>query len=200
MATLREGKAIGAAASVLLLIGFGTNPGNFLAIFLGLVLLLVSAKNVSEQTGDKVYTDIQWAVVFLITGAVVGFVVVFSALSSLVNFGSGSLDLASFTETVVIGLIVVSVFFIIAAIFTRRSYNAIARKLGVNLFRTAGTLFLVGAVLIMALGIGFIIIFAAIGVQLAAFLSLPDEARPRTPIDPWGKPLSPGSPAQPIRP
>jgi uncharacterized membrane protein len=199
MGFLREGKAIGAAASTLLLIGFGTGPVNLLALLLGLILLLVAVKYVSQETSDKIFTNIMWAVVFVVTGAIVGFVIVFDILLSAVNLGSASVKLVPFTNSQIIGLVIVWIFFIIGAIFTWRSYSAIAKRLEADLFRTAATLFLIGAVLIIILGLGFIIIFAALAVQLAAFLSLPDEKHPRTPIDPWGKPVSPTSPSQPLK-
>lgn len=196
MATLREAKAIGAAASTLLLVGFGTNPLNGVALFLGLILLLVAAKYVSQQTSDGVYSNMRWAVVCIIIGLILGFLIVFAGLRSAVNFSSGSVDWATFTGTLIAGLVVVWIFFILAAVFTWRSYSAIAQSLDADLFRTAATLFLLGAAFIIVLGFGFIIIFAAIGVQLAAFLSLPDEKRPKQPIDPWGKPLPSASPSQ----
>ncbi len=194
---MREGKAIGAAASTLLLIGFGTNPVSLLALLLGLILLLIAVKYVSQETSDKVFTNIMRAVVLVVTGSIVGFLIVFNGLLSAVRFSSGSVDLAAFTNSLIIGLVAVWIFFILGAIFTWRSYSAIAKSLDADLFRTAATLFLTGAVLIIVLGLGFIIIFAALAVQLAAFLSLPDEKHPRTPIDPWGKPVSPTSPSQP---
>jgi len=197
MGSLREGKAIGAAASTLLLIGFGTNPVSLLALLLGLILLLIAVKYVSQETSDKVFTNIMRAVVLVVTGSIVGFLIVFNGLLSAVRFSSGSVDLAAFTNSLIIGLVAVWIFFILGAIFTWRSYSAIAKSLDADLFRTAATLFLTGAVLIIVLGLGFIIIFAALAVQLAAFLSLPDEKHPRTPIDPWGKPVSPTSPSQP---
>ncbi len=199
MGFLREGKAIGSAASTLLLIGFGTSPVNVLALLLGLILLLVAAKSISQQTSDKIFTNVMWAVVLVITGSIVGFLIVFNGLISAVNFSSGSVNLATYTNSLIFGLVVVWVFLILGAIFTSKSYYAIAKGLDADLFRTAATLFLVGAVLIIVLGIGFIIIFAALAVQLAAFLSLPDEKHPRTPIDPWGKPVSPTSPSQPLK-
>ena len=194
---MREGKAIGAAASTLLLVGFGTSPVNILALILGLVLLLVAVKYISQQTSDRIYTNIQLAVVCVITGATVGLLVVFNGLLSAVNLSTASVNSATFTGSLITGLVAVWIFFIIAAIFTWRSYSAIAKSLDADLFRTAATLFLLGAVFIIALGLGFIIILAAIAVQLAAFLSLPDEKRLRTPIDPWGKPVSSTPASQP---
>jgi uncharacterized membrane protein len=199
MASLREGKAIGAAASVLLLLGFGASPVNLAALLLGLILLLVSAKYISEQTLDMIYTNIMWAVACLIFGAIVGFLVVFNGLESAVRLGSGTVDWSVLTASLVAGLVVVWVFFILAAILIRRSYHAIAQSLRVDLFRTAAALFLAGAVFIIVVGLGFILIFAAIGVQLAAFLSLPDQPPPKTLTDPWGKPVSPSSLPQPLK-
>lgn len=197
MATLREAKAIGAAASVLLLIGSGTNVLNLIALLIGIIMLLVATKYISELTSDSVFTNMVYATTFVIIGLIVGFVIVFANFRPILNLSAAPLEnLGAFYLAVLPGLVVVWIFFITAGFFARRSNDLIAQSLDADLFRLAATLFLAGAVLIISLGLGFILIFAAIAVQLAAFLSLPDEKRPRQPIDPWGKPLPPASTSQ----
>jgi len=190
MASLREAKAFGATASILLLIGIvpTSNGVDIVALFLGLVLLLRAAKNLADRTSDKVYSNMEWAVVLVIIGTIVGYVILFAGFLAILR-SFPTVDLASFVATIFEGLAAVSVFFILAAVFVRRSYGSIPESLNPHLFRSAAKLFLAGSIVIIIIGIGFIIIFAAIAIQLAAFLSLPDETPPRPPTDPWGKPL-----------
>jgi uncharacterized membrane protein len=198
MATLREVKAFGATASILLLLGIVPtfNSVDIVALLLGLVLLLVATKNLADRTSDNVYSNMEWAVALVIIGTIVGIVIVFAGFLAILR-SLPTVDLAAFVGTIIEGLAAISFFFILAALFVRRSYGSIPETLHPHLFRSAANLFLAGAVLIIVLGIGFILIFAAIAVQLAAFLSLPDETPPRPPTDPWGKPLPPTPSSEP---
>lgn len=210
MATLREAKAIGATASVLLLVGSVANASSVLsivALIFGLIMLLVATKYIAELTSNSVYTNMALAVAFLVIGLIVWWLLAaFVSLRIVITFGSSpsSRDLAgffgpdwsTFTGTVIAGLVVIWICLIIAAFFTRKSYDKIAESLYVELFRLAATLFIIGAVLTIALGLGLIIIFAAVAVQLAAFLSLPDEPRPRRQKDPWDKPSPSATPIE----
>jgi uncharacterized membrane protein len=196
MPTFRETKAFGITGSIVLIaggIGFGDNVPSLIALLLGLVLLLVTAKYLTELTrNDDIYKNMQFSIVFSILALIVGYLVVFAGLRSVINLGS-ALSFADFAGSIgnlAIGLLVVWLLFIAAGIFGRRSLYAIASNLREDRFRLAGRLLLVGAVLIVLFAVGLILIFLAVTVQLIAFFSLPDEMPVRPQIDAWGKPLS----------
>ena len=198
MATLREAKGIGAAGSVLMMIS-GVVPGSDLLFVLGLILLLVAERYVSEFSEDRErYQNMTLAVVLFMVGVLIGYAFVFSGfLSILVVSSSGS---SSFSSSIglfysligidILGLVSVWFFFLAAAYFLKKSYDSISESLDVELFSTVGLLFLIGAALIIVFGVGFVIIFIAATLQLAAFLALPDTVPQKHPVDPWGKPRS----------
>ena len=73
------------------------------------------------------------------------------------------------------GLIIVWVFLIISAVFLRRAYDSMGEKLKVGTFKTAATLYLIGAALTVVL-VGFFLLFVAEIVQAVAFFSIPDQS------------------------
>jgi uncharacterized membrane protein len=84
-----------------------------------------------------------------------------------------------FFGTLAAVLLILFVFGIIAAFFMRRSLVALGYRAEVSLFRTAGLLLLIGAILTF-IGIGFVLIWIAILLIAIAFFMM--------------KPLPPSSP------
>lgn len=74
----------------------------------------------------------------------------------------------------VLALIVGWILSIIAAIFLKRSYNGIAEHTKVGLFKTTGTVYLIGAITTIVL-IGFLILLIARIIEIIAYFSLPDK-------------------------
>ena len=199
MSSLSRAKTIGAVGSILVLVGFVPNGGVVLTIA-GFILILVAVKHVADVTKDRdLYGNMQAAVALSVVGTIIGFLVVFGGFFSFIGSGpTGSLQtggplesFSSFIETVIIGLVAIWFFFVIASILLKKSYDSIALSLNVDLFHTTGKLFLIGAALIIVFGVGLIITFVAATLQIAAFLSLPDEKPPPYTIDPLAKPLRP---------
>ena len=76
--------------------------------------------------------------------------------------------------SVLVGLAVVWVMLLVSAVYVRRSYGAIASKLNVGMFGTAGMLYLVGAATTIVL-VGFLLLFIAQILVVVAFFSLPNQ-------------------------
>jgi uncharacterized membrane protein len=75
-------------------------------------------------------------------------------------------------------LVILWIFAIVAAFFVRRSLVTLSVKTGVGLFSTSGMLLLIGAVLIIAFGIGLILVWiAALLLAIAFFTMKPQEAQ-----------------------
>jgi uncharacterized membrane protein len=91
-----------------------------------------------------------------------------SSLSGMVpntsNIGFG--DIIPFITAAILVIAALWVFGIIATFFVRRSLVQLAAKTNVGLFSTAGTLLLIGAVLIFLFGLGLLLMW--IGVLLLA--------------------------------
>jgi len=181
VATLRQARGIGAVGSLLVL--FGVIPTAGVLSIAGLILVLIAVKFIGEIVKDReLYSNMTIAVALAIIGAVVGFLLVFSAFSSFIGSSPTTtfgLDLAaSFSNLIgrtILGLVVIWIFLFLSSILVKRCYDSIATHLGEDLFSMTGKLFLVGAALTIVLGVGLIIIFVASALQIAAFLSLPDE-------------------------
>ncbi len=151
----------------------------------GLILVLIAVKFVGEIVKDReLYGNMAIAVALAIIGAVVGSLFVFSGFLSFLGSGStatSSSDLfALFSDLIgriLLGLVVAWIFFLLSSVLVKRCYDSIATHLGEDLFSTTGKLFLIGAALTIVVGVGLLIIFVALALQIAAFLSLPDEKR-----------------------
>jgi len=162
LANLSNAKMFGGIGSILIFIPF-------LSI-IGYVLIIVAVKDIADYVEDRsVFNNIMIAAGTGIVGAVAGAVVIaVGVLGSGFTFGVSSvIGLGA-------GLFISWVFLIVSAVFLSRAYDTMATKLGVGSFRTAATLYLVGAVLTIVL-VGFIILFVAEIIQAVAYFSIPEE-------------------------
>jgi uncharacterized membrane protein len=106
-----------------------------------------------------------------------------TALSGLTpNLSNLSLsNIVPFLTGIIAAFIILWVSAIIAAFFIRHSLGALSTKSGVGLFSTAGLLLLIGAVLIIAFGIGLILMWiSALLLAIAFFQIKPQQAQPTT--------------------
>ena len=69
-------------------------------------------------------------------------------------------------------------FLIVSAVFLRRAYDSMSKELGVGMFSTAATLYLVGAALTIVL-VGFILLFIAEILQASLTSRYPTSPRRR---------------------
>jgi uncharacterized membrane protein len=70
-------------------------------------------------------------------------------------------------------LLVVWIASIVAAIFLKKSFDSISKKLNVSLFSTAALLYLIGAVTSIVI-VGFLIMFVANILKIAAYFNIPE--------------------------
>ena len=129
-----------------------------------------------------------YAVISGIVGvAAAAFIIVTGAVFSAVTLA------ASAIAGIAVGLAIAWVALIISAIFIRRAYDTMGARLNVGSFRTAGILYLIGAILTIIL-VGFLVLFVAAIFQIIAFFGIPDSV-PGTQAQPMG-----GAPYQPAGP
>ena len=162
---LSEAKILGEIGSILEIIP--------LLSVVGYILVLISVKLISDEVRDgRIFNDMVIAVVAGIVGvAAGGFILVFSGIFGIFTAGLSVL-FGAFGV-----LAVVWVALIVSSIFVRRAFNEIATKLNVGTFRTAGTLYFIGAILTIVL-VGLVILFIAYIVQIVAFFSIHDGVPP----------------------
>jgi len=155
---------LGGIGSILMLIP----PINII----GFILVLVATKYISDSVRDRsVFDNMLYAVITGILGTIAGIVVFLSGFFfGIFTFGGGALlGLA--------GLAIVWICFVISSLFIRRAYGTMATRLDEGSFRTAGTLYFVGALLTIIL-VGLIILAIAFIFQIIAFFSIKESIQP----------------------
>jgi len=159
----------------------------------GLALVALAVKKISDSLGEpSIFRDMLLSIILAASG--LGAALISAAalgLSSLVQLiatiqpGLGApLDptdprllslvtrlLAAFLAA----LIILWAFLIASSLFLRRSYKAISKRLGSDLFSATGILYMAGSALTIAL-VGLLILFVALILQVIAFFTMPVEA------------------------
>jgi len=170
---LESNKNLGGVGAILLVIGCIFPP---LAL-VGIILLLVAMKGLSEYYNDKdIYRDSLYGVIFGIVGIAVAtiiFAIFFIRMRAgrLINTPISSYMPIRFIFGIILVLAAIFIFFLLEAIFVRKSFDHLSVKTGNKMFETAGLLLLIGAILTIVL-VGFIILFAAWIVTAVSLFSI----------------------------
>lgn len=201
MPQLSQAKTLGGVGAILMLLSFLPAVGWLLAIA-GAVMVLVAIKYISDIVQDSsIFNNTLIAVLLGIVGLVVGVVVIIGTV--LATFGLGTIsswfaygfpgatnpptvpsgDFISLILGALTGLAIIWVLLLVSAIFLRRSYSTMSRKLGVGMFGTTGLIYLIGAALTIVL-VGIILLFVAMILNIVAFFSIPDQPMPQQPQQP----------------
>ena len=204
MASLSEAKNLGGIGGILALLSgllfWVPYYAGIGLLIVGLVLMLIAVKNIANTVGDPViYSSMMYSVILAIIGPVIAAAVAFAAAASFISTFRGytpgtttlpSGFLAALGFLLLAGVILI-VCILISTIFLKRSYDAIALKLRVNMFHTSGLLFLIGAATLIV-GVGVVILFIAAILQVVAFFSIPEQVPSQMPPQQtWGPPTPP---------
>ena len=189
MSKLSEAKVFGGIGALLMLIGgFIPYAGPIVSI-VGLVLVFIAVKSISQITKDEdIFRNYLMHFILSIISIVAIFVIMLIAFGAVGGFSwITSLESANITDfdsfwayfggligACVLALIVGWILSVLAAIYLRKSYNSIAKHTKVDLFRTTGTVYFIGAITTIVL-IGFLILLIARIIEIIAYFSLPDE-------------------------
>jgi uncharacterized membrane protein len=184
MGKLSEAKILGGIGALLMLIGGGIVAG--VGAIIGLILIFIAVRYIANETKDNsIFDNYLMHFIFTII-AIVAFVAIFFVSIGGLTFFTGFEDLnpsdpmavwdyiQPFIVWWVVGGLIAWIFFIISAIYLRKSYNSITEHTGVGFFRTTATIYLIGAVSAIIL-IGFLIIIVAKIIEIIAFFMLPDK-------------------------
>lgn len=198
-------KTLGGVGAILLFVGIFPVINTYGIIELaGLILVMVALYNLASYYGEGgILNNALYGLIAGIVGGIVAVgTIVLLVLTSLTGFlyavfpswnGDWSAlsgltpDPSNFTLEAVLpfvtgifaALLVLWVFSIIATFFIRRSLVSLSAKSGVGLFSTAGQVMLIGAVLIIALGLGLVLIWvSALLLAIAFFQIRSQQAHP----------------------
>ncbi len=192
MASLSQAKTYGGVGSILVLLTFVPSIGWILAIA-GFVLTLIAVKNIADVVRDQsIWNDMLISIVVAIVGVIVGSFILlgtflrFMGLNGLTfaDFGSNfnphtvsTGDWIGFITWALLGIAVIWILLTVSGVFLRRGYNRIGAALNINMFRTAGLLFLIGAATTIIL-VGFVILLVAMILLIVAYFSINENAVP----------------------
>ncbi len=188
MGSLAQAKTLGVVGSILVVLGLIPSVGTILGI-VGFILVLVAVKYIADATGKRaIFSNMVIAVLMAIIGLIIAMVLVFGALFAFlgVEVLEGAIpplieepditdmDFIAFLGALIIGLLLFWIFFIISAVFLKKSFKAISSTLNVGMFGTAGLLYLIGAILIVVV-VGIVLILVAEILMIVAFWSMPEQ-------------------------
>ena len=180
MGKLSNAKIFGGLGALLLFIGSFVPYLNFVLPIVGLVLVFIAVKYISDETKDNsIFSN--FLINFILT--VIAFVALIAGLIITIG-GVGILSeleeelsdvetALSFIGGIIISLIIFWALLVFATIYLRKSYNHIAKHTGVHLFRTTGTVYFIGAITLIIIIGAFILLLARI-LEIIAFFSLPE--------------------------
>ncbi|VVB95014.1 Uncharacterised protein [uncultured archaeon] len=188
MNSLAQARTLGGIGSILILLAIIPIAGGVLFI-VGLIMVLIAVKYISENVEDKtIFNNMLIAVILVIVGMIAGFAVaiagkMFPFFGEFRPLYGPSMFMEPrmypFFITFIIALVIVWVFCIGSAIFLRKSYTTVASKLNISMFGTVALLYLIGAILAIIF-VGFVVIYVAEILQTVAFFSIVEK--PQQPL------------------
>jgi uncharacterized membrane protein len=133
-----------------------------------------------------IYQNALWGVVFGIIAIValaVGFIsLIFGGIFSAATLGFASVGLPVIGT--IVTLVLVFVFYAIAAMYFKKAFSLLAQKTGEHSFETAGNLLWIGAILTIVFGIGLILIFIAWIFATIGFFAIKGSSQPNNYVSP----------------
>jgi len=168
-------------------------PLGWVLSLIGAVMVLFAIKYVSEALHDRsIFTNMVIAIVLEIVGLVAGLAVLLETVLSTIGLGvvtkyyAGGIQnislppgfLSGNLAGLIAGVVIIWVMVLISAIFVRRSYESVSKRLGMGMFGTVGLLYLVGAALIIILA-GFVLLLLALILNMIAFFSMTEQPLPQ---------------------
>lgn len=192
MNQLSQAKTLGGVGALLMLLVW-IPPLGWVLSLIGAVMVLFAIRYISEALQDRtIFTNMVVAILLEVTGLVVGVVVLVETVLSTIGLGvitsyysrgipSVSLPpglLMGNLAGLVAGVLIIWITIFVSAVFVRRSYESVSKRLGVEMFRTVGLLYFIGAALIIIL-VGFVLLLLALILNMIAFFSMTDQPIPQ---------------------
>jgi uncharacterized membrane protein len=164
---LESSKSLAGVGSILLLFP--------VVSIVGIILLYMGIKGLSAYYMDEsIYKDAIRGIIYgIIALSAIAVAVPLFIIGGTFNvFTAGALGAGFGLISLLLLLVVVFIFYVLAAMQLRKAFNSLAVKTGEHMFETAGMLLLVGAVLTIVFFIGLILIFIAWIISTIAFFSI----------------------------
>lgn len=186
--SLESNKTLGGIGAILVAIG------SFFPILslVGIILVLMAMKGLAEYYNENgIFENALYGLIFGVIAIVAFIILFFTAIFTGIFTG------AFFAiPLVILALVVMFVFFLLQAIYYRKSFTILSEKSGEKMFDTAGLLLFLGAILTIIL-VGIILLLVAWILVAVAFFSIktPTTQPPATTPPPPAAPPPTPSPA-----
>jgi len=183
MTNLGNAKILGGIGAILLLIGWFTHPALSLV---GFILVLIAVKFISDEFKDKsVFNNFLLFVILGIIAIITLSAVVTIAINKVGGFSIFTSekikDAQAFMDTLkpvlpilILGFIIFCLLNIIGSLYLKKSFQSIASHTKVDMFKTTGFVYFIGALLLIIV-VGFVVVWIATILMIIAFFSLPDN-------------------------
>ena len=182
---LSQAKTYGGIGAILALIG-GAIPklGSVLSI-VGIVLILLAVKEIADEVGDETIFKNYLISFILQVGAFIALIIAIIAVlgtSIMIMGGPRAFEhemqdfgaIMAIIGSILVGFIIFWILFSLGSYYLKKSYELIAEYTDVDLFKTTGLLYFIGALTLIIL-IGLLIILVARILEIVAYFSLPEE-------------------------
>jgi uncharacterized membrane protein len=205
--TLESSKTMGGIGALLMFIGVFPYINYFgIVEIIGAILVLVALHGLGSYYKEEgIFNNALYGVITGVVGVVIavaiGIVIVLSSIQDFLlkvfpswngdwstlpslsgmtpntsNIGVG--DVIPFIVAAIVVIAILWVFAIIATFFLRRSLNKLSAKSNYGLFGTVGLLLLIGAFLVIVVGLGLILMWIAVLILAIAFFNLKPIQQP----------------------
>ena len=188
MGKLSEAKIYGGIGAILTLVGGFIPYIGPIASIVGLVLVFLAVKYIADDAKDNViFKNFLISFVCMIIAVIavmaiiigtIGAIGGLSFFTELENEEINDFDsfwdyFESFIAGVVAAVVIGWVLLVIGSFYLRKSFNSIALHTHVDLFRTTGTIYFIGAITLI-IGIGILILLIGQILEIVSFFSLPE--------------------------
>jgi len=185
--SVESNKTLGGIGALLVAIGCVVP----IVSIVGIILVLIALKGLAEYYNESsIYQNALYGLIFYIVAVIAAAVILIGAFfGGMMGMAAGPdiTDPLAFIGGIILALIVAFIFYLLGAIYFKRSFDSISEKSGEKMFGTAGLLMLLGAVLTIIV-IGLILLLIAWILAAVGFFSI------KTPT------TQPPAPAQPPPP
>lgn len=167
--SLESDKTLAGVGAILVAIG------SFFPILslIGIILVLIAMKGLAEYYNENgIFENALYGLIFGIIGIVAAIVLFFGAIFAGVFVWGAPPTFPIVTIVLVImSLVVMFIFFLLQAIFYRKSFTLLSEKTGEKIFDTAGLLLLIGAILTIII-VGLVLLLVAWILVTIGFFSI----------------------------
>jgi uncharacterized membrane protein len=174
--SLEPNRTLGGVGALLIAIGC-LFP--FLSL-VGIILVLIAMRGLADYyKDDSLFQNALYGFIFGLIGAAAAIVLFFAlffttfTVTTTIPPGPGvTVSALSFLGFIFLILVVAFVFLFIEAIFYRRAFDSLSGKSGEKTFGTAGLMLLIGSILVLAFGIGFVLLLVGWILAAVGFFSM----------------------------